>query len=157
MGLCGTAIYQCKGTSENNQHKMKSWHLNIFNFFMLKDSYLCGSKSGLPMYFHYTIPQVKHPSIQYLLCFPKVYHNFHTVKSQTYDAQDHSLLPPGSWRIQLSKKLMEMPLWAEKGLIIKEAQNLPAICLESKLKKFSMYFGTRRYNRFTLCDWSDVM
>ena len=63
---------------------------------MLKDSYLCGSKSGLPMYFHYTTPQVKHPSIQHLLCFPKVYHNFHTVKAQTYDAQDHILLPPGS-------------------------------------------------------------
>ena len=68
----------------------------MFNFFMLKNSYLCGSKSGLPMNFYYTTPQMKHPSIQYLLCFPRVYHNFHTVKSQPYDAQYHILLPLGS-------------------------------------------------------------
>lgn len=133
------------------------WYVYIWtysNFLCLKIATFVGPSLVSPWTF--TVLPRRWNIHLYNICLPKVHHNFHTVKSQTYDAQDHTLLPPGSWRIQPSKKLMEMPLWAEKGLIIHEAQNLPALCLESKLKKFSMYFGTRRYNKFILCDWSDV-
>lgn len=98
MGLRGTTdTYQCKGTSENNQHKMIHVYLNIFNLFMLRDNCLCGSKSGpgLLMNFHSTPPQIKHPSIWHLLCVPEVYYNFNTVNSQTYDSQEHTQAPEG--------------------------------------------------------------
>ena len=111
-------------------------------------------------------------SVWHLLCFTKVQYNFNIAKSQAYDSQDHTPLPPASWRIQSSKKSIGNNTLSRERL--HHAWNSePVCCLSWKRPKNNRMLSLSRKREFskqpcaleqqgitgTLCwwpEWCDV-